>query len=1006
MLKKIYLALVVAAATCQLLAKEIHWQETFDWTQNLARSNAIVAHEQWQATVPFFPAQNQPGLSFPLNAQGETASLLWNREFRLQHGDLETETTIEFDFRVDGVPAGIRQGPWVGVAFKIKDADNYLLLRLRFGQTSQYQVLQVRKGQIETIILGSQPLDVPLEYGVPYRIAIKSSGDSLHESHTFKISRAEQPDFWFNRITEFSTASGDSKRAGYAGIHASHFPTDGSVSLLGFNLSVTPSAFNKSRQQADATNRRQPLDFSLRPMMYNEHVFTHYFPEATWEPETEALRKRLATIPMAPRPRLFPGLESHPFADLPAVVSNTILGRARAMMTPGSANYLDLNAVGELDAHAGNARFMNQQLLDLLASWKITGETRYAEYAENFCRALLVAYPPRDEDLTTASAPGMDPHAVGELLQGLAMAYDLLYERFDPEFRVEFAATAARYMQIQLIRTRASYGVQGPDRGRSNWWTPYHNWTAIIGGSMGMLALTIEGEVPGLDVYPALWAAVSTTEKWLDEGFDPNGASLEGNHYIQFAYAYALPFMQALRARGGPDLFDSVKQEKALDYMVGELLPSRPPMVLNAWSSSHHQGLRWDYVPLLLANEYNAPLGLWLWENALQLPSLHPLTAFYYPVGMQPSDPLESGAPLVQFYPRRGLVNIRTGWKPEDRMFSFSSGPFFPTTHGQSDENSFHLYAAGEMLATEHTGRSTLAYRTEAHNAVLINNRGQAPSGGSRGVDGRLVRYGDHPAYTYLLGDAKSAYDQNTHGQQGIRVGRADRHVLYVKACNASQQSGPAGYFIMYDDIQHNFNKNTYTWLLHTSDRYRVDEPSSAGPDTPNPQAFTIAGAAGRSQLEVFFFGQNRPQISQQAVERLTRIRAELQAVRPDFLSLLLPLEQSDSQRDFAVKDLSGSGFSGGSIAWENGMTDIFAVDLGGGIELAGIETDAHLMHIRRDAYGEVLSWIAIDARHLSIDGELVINAAAPVNRMADENVTTDIIDNAHHQIGETASSD
>jgi len=390
MLKKIFpaLALGVALSAGHLPGKDTHRHDSFDWTKNLAASDAMVERNGWQATVPFFPARDQPGLLFPLDTQGEPASLLWNREFRLQHGDLETESTIEIDLRVDGVPADIRQGPWVGVALQMEDADNYLLLRLRFGDTSQYQVLQIRAGQIENVLLAAQPLDAPLEYGAPYRISIKSGGDSGQEIYSFKISRSEQPDFWFNRVTEFSTPAGDSVRAGYAGIHASSFPTEGSVTLLGFALSTKALAFSPSRREENLPTRRQPLDFSLRPMMYEEHVHTHYFPEATWEPGTGELRKRLATIPMAPRPRLFPGLESHPFADLPAVVSNTIGGRARAMTTPGSANYLDLNAVGKEEANPAHARFMNQQLLDLLAAWKITGETRYAEYAENFCRAV------------------------------------------------------------------------------------------------------------------------------------------------------------------------------------------------------------------------------------------------------------------------------------------------------------------------------------------------------------------------------------------------------------------------------------------------------------------------------------------------------------------------------------------------------------------------------------------------------------------------------------------
>lgn len=746
---------------------------------------------------------------------------------------------------------------------------------------------------------------------------------------------------------------------------------------------------------------RQPLDFTLRPMMHEEHVYTHYFPESTWEPETEALRNQLAGIPIPPRPRLFPDLDAQPFHDLPPIVRDTIVDRARSITTQGSEDYLDLNKIGteEMNAgHGGQARAMNQQLLNLIAAWKITGDPIYADYAERFCRALVKTYPPVEGELSTAAGARED--IMPELLKGMAIAYDLLYDEMDPKFRIAFTTSAAGYMRNELQKTQASYATQGPDRSRSNWWVPYHNITAINGGTMGMLALVIEGEVEDLDIYPALWAATSSIEKWLDKGFDPNGSNLEGNHYFQLAYAFALPYMQALKARGGPDLFDSAKQEKALPYMAGELVPADPPMMLNAWNSSFYQGLRWDYVPLILAREYNDALGVWIWENALQRRALHPLTAFYYPVGMQPSEPVEAGVPLVQFYPRRGLVNIRTGWSPEDMMFSFSSGPFFPTTHGQSDENSFHLYAGGDMLATEHAGRSPLAYTTEAHNAILINGRGQAPSMGSRGVDGRLVRYGDHPAHTYLLGDAKSAYDQNTLGQEGIRVGRADRHVLYVKALvGHCEGSGPVPYFILYDDIQHDDHENTYSWLLHTSNRNQVDLNPAGEATEQNLETLSIVGAAGEGQLEVFFFGQKRPAISQQPVERLTRLKAEVEAVNPHFMALLLPLKQSASQREFEVKELSGTGFSGGSIDWGNGMEDIFAVDLGGGIELPGIETDALLLHIRRDASGQVQNWVAIAARHLSINGQLLLDESAPVNRMADEGTVSELIENEHHQL-------
>lgn len=971
--------------------------EDFSWSGAVPQGEPTEHSHFWYASPAVGPAActvQDGALRARLDLiSAEANGLIVNQRLRLPSGSLEQETALSIDFQVQGIPAEIRQGPWVGLAFNIQGAGDFTVLRLRFGRESQYQVLQFRDGAVSRILGGTHRFDQPLEYGKQYRLSIAFGGERAPGIGSFTIAAVAQPDLLLNRVTEFADDSPESMRSGYAGLYVPRFPADGATILVSnFSAAAYGSVF-----AADAPAGRNPLDFTVRPMMFDEHVYTHYFPEATWETGIQALRTRLAVLPMAPRPRLFPGLDAQRFDELPTVVRRTIVDRARGMITQGSANYLDLNTVGKVEAGAAHARFMNQQLLDLLAAWKITGETRYAEYAENFCRALLVAYPPRDEDLATASAPGMDPHAVGELLQGLAMAYDLLYERFDPEFRVEFAATAARYMQIQLTRTRASYGVQGPDRGRSNWWVPYHNWTAIVGGSMGMLALAIEGEVEGLDVYPALWTAASSVEKWLDKGFDPNGAYLEGNHYIQFALAYTLPFMQALKARSGADLFASVKQEKMLEYMTGELLPGNRPLLLNAWNSSHYQGLRWDYVPLLLAGEYESPLGVWVWENALQLPSLHPLTAFYYPVGMHPSDPVEAGVPLVQIYPRRGMANLRTGWSADDLMFSFSSGPFFPTTHGQSDENSFHLYAFGEMLATEHSGRSRPAYTTAAHNAILINGRGQASSSGSNGVDGRLVAFGEHPAYAYLRGDAKSAYDRNTHGGQGVRVGRADRHVLYVKAPEATDGQGPLPYFILYDDIQQHYGESDYSWLLHTGEGNRISLDLTATMNQPELQAVYVAGNRGR--LDLFFFGPNKPSVSVEMFEGHPRLKADVRAVKPDFLALLLPLKPQDAGRVSAVRSLSGSGFSGGVVEWRNGIVDLIAVDTGEGIGVPGIETDAHLLHIRRDGEGRVTSWSVVDARRLQVGDRTLLEEKEPVSRMANETEVSAIAENPYHAL-------
>ncbi len=738
----------------------------------------------------------------------------------------------------------------------------------------------------------------------------------------------------------------------------------------------------------------EPLDFSVRPMMFEEHTYTHYFPESTWEPEITALKEKLSSTPLRKHPRLFPSLEKQQFDHLPAVIRDTITLRADEMMRKGSDSYLDLTKIGESEAQAGYARFLNQALLDLLAAWKITNNSSYARHAEIMCRALLRAFPPETGTLTTEAGQASNPHAVGELLQGLAIAYDLLHSRMNPTSRREMAQSMAQYADIQLKRTRASYGIDGSQRARSNWWVPYHNWTAIIGGSMGLQALVLEGELDGYDPYPALWTALSSIEKWLDMGFDKDGATLEGNHYFQFAYAYALPFMEAMRARGGPNLFASEKLAKALDYQAGEMIPVGSVMNFNAWSTSHYTGLRWDYVPLLLAQSYNRPLGVWIWENSLELPNLHALTAFYYPIGMQAQDPIASQSPLISFYSNLGMANFRTGWSEDDLMFTFSSGPFHPTTHGHSDENNFTLYAYGEKFAVE-TGPREYG---EAHNIILVDGKGQAPSGGSRGVDGRMVKYADSDAYSYVLGDAKSAYDRNTLGQQGIQLGRADRHIVYVKGNHLTdnpQQDTPP-YFIIYDDIQRHYSQSKYTWQLYSDSTNELKiNPRTAQTQQDNKIVHVI-GKNKQNLLQLMFVHPKDVELSVDNYKNHPRLKADVEAINPHFLTVALPVKSNWIKRLPKLIRVGNEEFAGGVIEWGR-CTDFIAVNIGGQIDWQDINSDAKVLQIRTDNNGKLLSYLAVDATFLKIADNTVFSEKEKKSVIFDgEDVLVMIVNTEH----------
>jgi hypothetical protein len=736
---------------------------------------------------------------------------------------------------------------------------------------------------------------------------------------------------------------------------------------------------------------RTPLDFSMREPFRDEHGYTHYFPAETWEPSIEAFRKQLGTAPMRgdDEPRLFADLVLQMgHADkMPARLKQVILQRSNDYLDPESDSFIHFDNLSHgRTSISGPAfvRILNHELLNLLVAWKLTDEERYRDASMEFVGSLLRDFPVTGFPDSTAAfsadmyGGAMNPHGASELIKPLAIAYDLLRGEMEPSNHRALAQRLRDYIEIQLQRTRSSIAIQGPDRAQSNWWVPYHNWTAMVCGSMGLAALAIEGDLDDFDPMPALWTAYSSLQLWLDKSFEPEGAYLEGNHYTKLGLGNSTPFFKALALRGGPNLLQHPHLSKSLHYVASELLPEPAPMRLNAWNRSNYMPLRWDYFVLVLARALEQPVGLWIWENAGETNQLHPLSVLYYPYELKAERPENAGVDKEKFFLRRGLVNLRSGWDRDDFFFAFSSGPLFPTIHGQSDENTFHLYAYGNLFAVD-SGAG--GYGTETKSGILINGRGQAPSGGSRSVDGFIPAFGQGPAYTYIMGDAKSAYDQNNHGHPGVGVGRADRHVLYVKGnahSDSSMKEAPP-YIVLFDDIQHNEDVNTYSWLLQSASGNFFDLAGIADADvTSDGFSISVWGSNGKANMKVHFLNPDNFEVKTDLMRGNQRLNVSTRSVNPNFLSILFPYRVEWEDNLPTMRRFYGEGFAGGVLQAKT-FTDVIACSWSSPIENDGIESDAQLLHVRLDAKGNPSSWMVIGATYLKIGEQLIFRHSKPI---------------------------
>ena len=469
------------------------------------------------------------------------------------------------------------------------------------------------------------------------------------------------------------------------------------------------------------------------------------------------------------------------------------------------------------------------------------------------------------------------PHALGEMTFGLAVGFDWLHDFLSQADRERVAAVIEDYVEaIGEYTTERSF------------WIPFHNWSTVANGAMGLGALAIEGYERRIDLAEHIWMATDVVESYLRRGYDPKGANFEGNGYLQFGLGIGIPFIEALKRRNGPNLYLEEPLANVTRFLAGELIPGT--RLFNAINNANHEGLSYDYIALRLAAEFSDPVGLWLWEATAS--DTHPFTLIWYPdlIAMSPD---EAGVPLEEHFEAAGLVRWRTGWENDDIYFSFTSAPFRPTTHDQADENHFTLYAYGSWMAVDSGYRSNPVHaqgkeQTVGHNLILVDGLGQGFSGAGGGVDGFIVAYDNTDAYGFIQGDAKSAYDRNWDGEISVPVLRADRYVLYVKGDKDSSDlsTAPPPYFIIADDIQRDYAPAEYTWLLHTNDGHRWEQTSGHAIRISDPIALNVMDVTLFSPLEWTVDADRFPW--QYGVK--PRLQVRTQAVNPYFLAALVPL--------------------------------------------------------------------------------------------------------------------
>jgi hypothetical protein len=731
-----------------------------------------------------------------------------------------------------------------------------------------------------------------------------------------------------------------------------------------------------------STPSNSSVDLSVYRKNINvRHFYDYYSPLKTRTEGIEELKKLLSDSVPKIHPRLFFTLDElqdikrRIGSDPVKSIVTKIQQRADSYLDKGDKNYVDpYDLVNSVVAGVGKdqlapllGRRLTVVLEDLCLMWLLTDNEMYAKHASLILEQLCQYY---GADSVLMKGARFAPHAMGEMVYGVAIAYDWLYGYLDSGVQKSLAEFMAGYLKSMREYTE-----------RSNaFWIPHHNWSGIVGGGMGLAALAIEGAIEGFDVYPYMWLAYDTIDLWLEHGFDPKGAAFDGSGYLHLGLSFAVPFAEALKLRGGPSLYDNESLENVIPYLVGEVVPGMD--VYNALIRGYYRKEEYGFIPLKLAQEYNNPLGVWLWERVYT--GAYPLSVIWYPIGMQSTTPEEAGEPLANYYDKRGHVNFRTGWAEDDLSFTLTSSPYYPGNHSESDKNHFTLYAYGNWFAIDCEGSEPL---TEAHNGVLIDGQGQVPSGGGKGVDGIITSFADSGVYGFAKGDAAAAYQRDWDGAKGLPVVVADRYALYVKGNHKTElpSTDPFPYIVIFDDIQKLKDEAKYTWLLHTENGI-VDV--CPGDDDRGPNTFQLISSRTEDVLEVIFFNPTDFDLGATIIgsprfPSHPRIEVSTHAINPYFLSVLLPIREMWKKGLPTPSNLNGDGYVGGQLLWGD-YRDVMLVSTSGEISHEIIKSDAKFVHVRLDANGNVKSWIVIGATRLKIDDNQVLKEKEKGNYIYD----------------------
>lgn len=421
-------------------------------------------------------------------------------------------------------------------------------------------------------------------------------------------------------------------------------------------------------------------------------------------------------------------------------------------------------------AKTGTANMVRMALI-----WSITKEQKYLEGAKKWLLHLASWDPNGITSFRVPQASGFmgNTEASMPMLERMAMVYDWIGEELNKEEK-EVVLSSINARGNQMLKRYSDLNFMSE---------PWDNHTVRSLAFTGMAALATLGDLPDAGKWMdyVLRCYITSFPTW---GGDDGGWS-QGLLYSSAYNLYQTNFVEALsrctnvnlynkpffRNNGYFGVYCHPPYAELGGFGDGGEVPHSPKDILltNRYAQAYKDPiLLWhaeNINPNKNTKDLNAPIFLksslwqgWYMEDVVSILTLEQSNL----------EPVNPGVlPPSRHFRDIGWAAMHSdlGNADNDVWMLFKSSPYGSFSHSHADQNSFQINAFGEALIIDSgyypwygsPHQQLWSRQTKAHNAILINGRGQSTH--SMEANGTIEEYSHEDGITIVTGECADAYN-------------------------------------------------------------------------------------------------------------------------------------------------------------------------------------------------------------------------------------------------------